>query len=979
MSNKVQIGVDANVSGVEASLNKVEAGAADVSKSFGDIGKATEKAAAGIGKVEYSAKRLQAIAAILHKEFGKAFDPKQAEAFIRNFDSIRNNKHVSGSSKLRAFNSFESWHSGNSSMFVNPAEAERYRRRVLGLAGQGIGLPHGGHGSGGGGNGVPPIPSGMGGMASKGMSGMGKVAGAGLALAGVGSVMAMAGRAVDLAKQEATNTDQLLRKSGDLSQSFDSLREKVRASGDGLGVLFVESAALGKKYVEMANGTGGDIGGNLRTGFGLSRAYGLELGEGVGFMAQMRHQGQVSDKDGKKFALLIAEAIEKGQTTGKAGEVLQAVSNFSSQVAKLALTPGNVAGFGGALAGLTSSSDIGMKGDPSNAAALLMNVDSSIRRGGNMGEASLNFQYGALSRQMPGLDPIMAKAIMEQGAFGSGVSSSIKTYAGRNGIKLPDFSKSDNLSIMMDEMDKQYGNSSLKLDAIKNHFGLGSYGQAAALANLDRKELTGLQNSGIDPNSIKASSLQNVGRIGIANDDELKAMAGKLTSGNYLNQKEQKEIKAKLDDGDMKGLRESMLKAVSIREQEKNVGTETRDGVNAMHNALTQIGASALPILSGIQEGVAAIVGVVAPKSAYAEEQRKSEGLGKYKSDKADLLAKQADQRAKYEQSLKNDDIDEGRRKRMMLRFDIDQEYQKQNFEKANPGMADYERTHKDGGAIPIGDQIKKINGIYDDQQKSLNSEPLDLGPLAPNANSSTGGPDGKKQSFLKQYEEYFKGAGSELGVSPKVLASQFALETNWGKSVIPGTNNLGNIKATGWNGRTANAKDNMLGTTDSYRAYDSLKESAADYAKLIKRNYPDALNAGDDPEAFARALQNGRGGRQYAEDPDYAKKLKQIHRNLPAEPFELPRRSKEVADRAEEAEKRDGVMLGKDGGWVKRRADSFTGDVPSGNPAGSPAQTQKIELTLEGMMRDSQHQQVADIAQIQHTISIPTAAGATG
>lgn len=83
-----------------------------------------------------------------------------------------------------------------------------------------------------------------------GMSGLKMAGGAALALAGITSVMAMAGRAVDLSRQESTNTDQLLRGVGDLDKTFDDLRSRVRASGEGLGVLYTESAALSKQYAK---------------------------------------------------------------------------------------------------------------------------------------------------------------------------------------------------------------------------------------------------------------------------------------------------------------------------------------------------------------------------------------------------------------------------------------------------------------------------------------------------------------------------------------------------------------------------------------------------------------------------------------------------------------------------------------------------------------------------------------------------------
>lgn len=948
MSNKVQIGVDANVSGVEASLNKVEAGAADVTKSVDAIGKASEKAAAGLAKVEYSAKRLQAVAQTLSKEFNKAIDPKQAEAFLRQFDAIKNNRKVSGSSKLRDFDSFEAWHSGNASRFVNPAEAERYRRRVMGLAGQGLGFPvpaggHGHHvppggpgapgGGAGGGGGISPY----GGMASRGVSGGMKLAGAGLALAGVTGIMAMAGRAVDLAKQEATSTDQLLRKTGDLTTDFDTLRAKVRASGDGLGVLYTEASQLAKHYVQAANGDGGDIQGNLRTGFGLSRAYGLELGEGVGFMAQARHYGQIGkdDQNGRKFAALIAEAIERGQTTGKAGEVLSAVSSFSAQVARLALTPGNVAGFGGALAGLTSSSDIGLKGDPNNAAQLLMTVDNAIRSGGGMGEAGLNFTYGALSRSMPGLDPIMAKAVMEQGAFGSGVSGSIQKFAKRNGIKLPDFAKTDNLSLVMDEFDKQYGNSSLKLDAMKNYFGLSSYGQAAALANLDRKELTGLKGAmGDNIGSLSASGIQNAARISTASDEELKAIAGKLSTRSDLTTGERGQIKAKLEEGDMAGLREVMLKAVAVREQEKNAGTETRDAVNALHNTLTDIGGVVLPAITAIQDGVVAMARVLAPESEYSKQQSLQEGAAKYKAEKEGLLADHKTQITNLEASLQKRGIT-GKLRDMAIdnlkKFQAEEIYKK---EREGGHFEDYLKGGASGGGGGAG---SVVDGIRErDRLLGTRASPISLVDEAPGATpgesaagsgTATGrlGPVKFKGNETDVLNRVTGGDSDAL----KFLQTALAVENRGfgeinhnavspvgaygGFQIMPKTaRGLGISERAGFEEQAQGAM----------RLYQELKRTYGGNTRAMLAHY----NGG---RAAGRAVMNG---------------------------MEPP--AKETRD-------------------YLRHADSYTAQVPSGNPAGSPTPAARVELKLEGMLRDATHQQVADIMPIQQNIQIPMASGA--
>lgn len=222
---------------------------------------------------------------------------------------------------------------------------------------------------------------------------------------------------------------------------------------------------------------------------------------------------------------------------------------------------------------------------------------------------------------MPGIDPIMAKAVMEQGAFGSGVSPQVSEYAKRNGIKTPNFSGQDNLSLVMGEMDRQYGNSMAKLDATKNYFGLNSLSQAAAISNMDRKKLGGLQGLiGGDINKLSASGIQNVARIGSAGDDELRQIAGKLMKDDRFTDTEKGAMSKSLNSGNMEELRSTMAKAVAVREQEKNVGTETRDAVAELNNTLTKIGGQILPVITGIQEGVVAMATALSPNSDYAKK-----------------------------------------------------------------------------------------------------------------------------------------------------------------------------------------------------------------------------------------------------------------------------------------------------------------------------------------------------------------------
>jgi flagellar protein FlgJ len=143
---------------------------------------------------------------------------------------------------------------------------------------------------------------------------------------------------------------------------------------------------------------------------------------------------------------------------------------------------------------------------------------------------------------------------------------------------------------------------------------------------------------------------------------------------------------------------------------------------------------------------------------------------------------------------------------------------------------------------------------------------------------------DAVKNNFIQDLWPQAQEAGQVLGVDPRHLIAQAALETNWGRN-LPQTaagrssNNLFGIKATaGWSGPTVTSDtqeyQNGVGTNipAQFKAYATPAESFQDYVALLRNNprYCAALNTGGDVQAFATGLQ--RGG--YATDPDYANKV---------------------------------------------------------------------------------------------------------
>jgi flagellar protein FlgJ len=141
---------------------------------------------------------------------------------------------------------------------------------------------------------------------------------------------------------------------------------------------------------------------------------------------------------------------------------------------------------------------------------------------------------------------------------------------------------------------------------------------------------------------------------------------------------------------------------------------------------------------------------------------------------------------------------------------------------------------------------------------------------------------------FVKSLWGSAKVAAKIIGADPKLLLAQAALETNWGKNIIPledgkSSKNLFNIK-TGdkWENdsavfHTIEEKDGVLVKEKSrFRAYDSYQASFIDYTNFLQKNtrYSDALKNATDPSKFIRSLQNA----QYATDSRYSEKVMDIY-----------------------------------------------------------------------------------------------------
>lgn len=142
--------------------------------------------------------------------------------------------------------------------------------------------------------------------------------------------------------------------------------------------------------------------------------------------------------------------------------------------------------------------------------------------------------------------------------------------------------------------------------------------------------------------------------------------------------------------------------------------------------------------------------------------------------------------------------------------------------------------------------------------------------------------------SFVKSIWPMAKQAASAIGIDPKVLMAQAALETGWGQHIAKdadgaSSNNLFNIKSSSH----SNEESLRVQTTEyiantpvklnaSFRKYASIEHSFNDYVSLIKESsrYQTALENANNPELYVNELHKAG----YATDPEYGSKILSIY-----------------------------------------------------------------------------------------------------
>jgi flagellum-specific peptidoglycan hydrolase FlgJ len=760
----------------------------------------------------------------------------------------------------------------------------------------------------------------------------------GLAALAVGKGIGAIKDKADAAGQEGIGYDTIKRTLGDVNVSFSLLRESLRAASYDIDTTFEQTQKLGTDFAKLSGVTRDQyktIAEEVKVGGGFGRSFGMDPEQSNAFFAQMR-QFRVTENvnDSRRLALMIGEAVGKSGQFGKMDEVLQAISGFAATQTRSSLAGANVEGYAGQLAGFMSSRTPGL--DAQGAAALLGRVNGAIAGGGAIGEAGQNYLYSALGKKY-GLDPVQTALLQQQGAFGTGRTafgsgSLYAQFSRKFGGSVPGAAASSdetNISTILAKIQRDYAsNPSLMLNATARLLGVNE-NQAMALHTIAPQSLGGITGRmgrlGLDMGSLSATGISALANIETGDRTTLLGQAAALRkSRKPLSVEENARLNDAIDSGSTEKLRDILTELTYSREQEQTEGSKTRESIQGVDKRIQELATHLVGPMNDMRNALVYLAGGREKLGAtgIAERVMRTESAENIENMKAKNAADIDAQRAIISDVGVNDATgklgalsEEYRNKIMGAGSEQEKEALREELKKKREALL-ARRTEAQKRIVDLQEEMSKAE---ESEKKRLETEvrKLKIQPATP----GTGGDASAatKQEFQQRYGDAARRAGTALGVDPKFILAQWGVETGWGRSIIPGTNNLGNIKD--FRGRGVAARDNATGRVDNYRAFDSMDAFADHYVSLIKRKYPNAVGAGSDGAKFAAGL-NG-----YAEDGAYGSKILRSSNGLFPDSAPLPAGGRTQADQQSQTVNFNG---------------EFTLVTPSGQRVGDPLRMNK-------------------------------------
>lgn len=462
---------------------------------------------------------------------------------------------------------------------------------------------------------VPSAAVGAAGMISRGAGFLGS---AGILTAGYTIIQMIQGILASMgnAQDESIAYSDLRQSLGATTTNFEELRDSMRLATDGFGIAYNETAKLADEFVR-ASGTvrsTGSIARGVQLSAGFARGYGVAPGVATQFFGTAERTG---DQSGRRLAVMIGEAVGKGDLSTKMADVLSALTAFMSRTAMQSFTAPGTTEFLSMLSSLTGSGLPGLKGNPMGAVSMLEMADAAIRQGGAFGEASKNFSLALYNKKAPGFDVYDFDVLNSQGSFGTfrkafGEDSPAFQMAAQRGDagtmerykKFAEVGDVPLLTMQMEELGERFGRDTRELaNTIKTQFGFANSQQAAAFYNaFSTQEKTGdtlkrLAEAGVDVDTADPRSVSIL--AGLTQDPKLfDAQKRKLLAMEEIPTKE----KIALTTGTQGEMEKAVLKLTSIYDSTADEGKRLRELQIKTSNAMQEIVSKLIPAVITIKD-----------------------------------------------------------------------------------------------------------------------------------------------------------------------------------------------------------------------------------------------------------------------------------------------------------------------------------------------------------------------------------------
>lgn len=495
-----------------------------------------------------------------------------------------------------------------------------------------------------------------GGAVSQGLSGFG--GGASMGAAGIGFVGALAGMAVSKlvgavvdkigqAQDNVIQMDKIMRSSGVNRYGSAAWQTAFYGGANASGMKMNDFTQFAGEYQRNANFRGGPMA--LATAAQhiaeYAHGFGMEPGAASGVFATASSNNLYRDQAGlQKMGLWIGEGIVKSGATAQSQKFMESVGNYMETQSRVSLGNTNVAGYIGALSGLAGSGLPGMS--VANAAQLLNTVNSTMQKGGGMGQAS-QMMNARMAMNNGIRSPFQLQLLQEGGMFATADSTfgAGSMYARHFGTG-PRGSKTM-FQMTKEELGREYVPGSPEYyQALSNHLNI-SRSQAMALDELNDNDVTktasALSGQGLKLEDMNASAIQDL--VAVNAQGGAGGVARKMLSnpaGYNLSSEETGKLQAAVQKGDKEELKDVVNQLLAQHGQVETEGSKTRDALAKINNTFQQYAEKAIPALNTMMMAAVVTAGgkkALEDKYASALAKENDERIGTtYKSKRDQLL-----------------------------------------------------------------------------------------------------------------------------------------------------------------------------------------------------------------------------------------------------------------------------------------------------------------------------------------------------